>query len=121
MSNLRVLILEDEFFVALDLEQIVQTHMPAAKVVLCTSVSEAQVALQEPIELALLDIDVLDGKSFPVAQALAERGTPFAFVSSHRPDDVPAHLVQAPFVPKPFAAPLIQQTLQTIMPLAVSR
>ncbi|HYF53924.1 MAG TPA: response regulator [Salinarimonas sp.] len=121
MQASRVLILEDEFFVALDLELIVQTHLPAAQVVHCTSVAEAQAALQEPVGLALLDIDVLDGKSFPLAKALDEQGTPFAFVSSSRPDEVPSHLAHVPFISKPFAAPLIQQTLQQIMTRAEPR
>lgn len=121
MSQPRVLILEDEFFVAIDLEQIVQTHLPSAEVVLCTSVAEAQAALEKPVGLALLDIDVLDGKSFPLAQALSERGTPFAFVSSSRPDEVPSHLAHVPFIAKPFAAPLMQQTLQQMMTRADPR
>jgi DNA-binding LytR/AlgR family response regulator len=115
MSQPRVLILEDELFVALDLEEIIQTQLPSVETVHCASIAEAQAVLQEPIELALLDIDVVDGKSFPLAQMLNERGTPFVFVSSSRLDEIPAHLTHVPFIPKPFAAPLIRQTLQQIM------
>ncbi|WP_460451319.1 response regulator [Alsobacter sp. SYSU BS001988] len=115
MTQPRVLILEDEFFVALDLEAIVQAHVPRAEIVLCTSVVEAQAALAKPIRVALLDVDVHDGKSFSVAEALVARGIPFAFVSASSPGAVPDALSHAPFVAKPYAAPLLQQTLSAMI------
>ena len=45
---------------------------------------------------------MLDGKTFAVAHLLAERGTPFAFVSGARREDVPPPLRQVPFLPKPY-------------------
>ena len=53
-------------------------------------------------DAAFLDIDVLDGKTFEVAALLHERGTPFAFVSGSRPEDVPPPLRSVPFLPKPY-------------------
>lgn len=113
----RVLIVEDELFVALDLELLIHKHAPAARIVVCASVAEAQSALTEPVELALLDVDVLDGKTFEVAKALKSSGVPFIFVSGSRQEEIPPELTDVPFVPKPFAAPMIQTTLREVLPI----
>lgn len=96
--------------VALDLESIV-LGAADAEVAVAHSVQEASRALREAaFDAALLDIDVLDGKTFVVAQMLAERGTPFAFVSGARQEDVPPPLRQAPFLPKPYDPQDIERT-----------
>jgi hypothetical protein len=51
----------------------------------------------------LLDIDVVGGKTFDVANALQNAGTPFAFVSGSAPHEVPAPLRKARFLRKPFS------------------
>lgn len=110
MRRQRVLILEDDPVVALDLEAIV-LGAADADVAVANSVKEAHRLLREAaIDAALLDIDVLDGKSFAVAHLLAERGTPFAFVSGARQEDVPPPLRQVPFLPKPYDPQDIERT-----------
>ena len=52
---------------------------------------------------ALLDIDVVGGKTFEVAANLLQRGTPFAFVSGSTPGDVPEPLRNVRFLRKPFS------------------
>ena len=76
------------------------------------SVVEARrVLAAAAFDAALLDIDVLDGKTFGLAAMLHERGTPFAFVSGSRREDVPQPLRSIPFVPKPYDPEAIGQTL----------
>ena len=111
----RVLIVEDELFVALDLELLIHKHAPTARVVVCSSVAEAHTALAEPVELALLDIDVIDGKTFEIARSLKRKGIPFVFISGSQREEVPPELADIPFVPKPFAAPMIQTTLCEVL------
>jgi DNA-binding LytR/AlgR family response regulator len=111
MSSSRVLIVEDEFFVALDLELLVLKQAPLAHVVVCSSVEQARAAAQEPFDLALLDIDVLDGKTFEIAQTLKQQGTPIVFVSASKVDEVPVTLADVPFLAKPYAAPLVESTV----------
>ncbi|MBN9062834.1 MAG: response regulator [Rhizobiales bacterium] len=101
MKPMRVLILEDEPLVALDLESVVSAAAPS-EVAWAPSIKKAHAALAEPVDFALLDIDVIDGKTFEFALHLINNGTPFAFVSGSRLDDVPDELRQAPFIRKPF-------------------
>ncbi len=115
VASRRVLICEDEFFVALDLELLVHKQAPAAQVVVCSSVAEARAAAQEPFSLALLDIDVLDGKTFEVAQALKQQGTPVVFIFDSKSVEVPTALADVPFLPKPYAAPVVEQTIRAAL------
>ena len=57
----------------------------------------------QQLACALLDIDVVGGKTFDVASTLKETGTPFAFVSGSAPHEVPAPLRDARFLRKPFS------------------
>ena len=110
MRRRRVLIVEDDPLVALDLEAIV-TAAADAEVAVAHSVNEARLALGlVAFDAAFLDIDVTDGTTFEVARLLAAQGTPFAFVSGARREEVPPPLRQAPFVPKPYAPEDIERT-----------
>ncbi|HYF53785.1 MAG TPA: response regulator [Salinarimonas sp.] len=103
---MRVMILEDDPLIALDLCLIVEEagHEVAA---VCASRREGLAAIERGIDFALLDIDVLDGKSFPLAEALRARAIPFAFVSASLRGELPPSLAGAPFIAKPFAVPAI--------------
>jgi len=99
--------------VALDLEGIVLDLAEGrAQVAITASVVEARrVLAAAAVDAALLDIDVLDGKTFELASLLHGRGTPFAFVSGSRRDEIPSPLRSIPFVSKPYDPEAIGQTL----------
>ncbi len=108
--SVRILILEDDPLIALDLASIVETQGHEI-VDVCNCNEAAQRHLDNFVDFALLDIDVRDGKSFPVATALQARGIPYAFVSGSLPDDLPRHLRSARFVAKPFSEAAILDSL----------
>jgi DNA-binding response OmpR family regulator len=97
----RILILEDDPSIAFDLQAILEDEGHEVMGVV-SSLMEAYERLDDRFDCALLDIDVIGGKSFGVAEALLERHVPFAFVSASRPSDVPAPLRKAAFISKPF-------------------
>jgi DNA-binding LytR/AlgR family response regulator len=101
MSMPRVLIVEDEPMVAMDLESIVLAAI-AAEVVVVASVSGAFQAMAAPLDFAILDIEVTDGKTFEIALELRRREARFVFVSGAQPEALPPDLRGAPFISKPF-------------------
>jgi DNA-binding response OmpR family regulator len=107
---MRILILEDDPLIALDLEAIVEGegHEVVGTV---DTLAAARAELRRGFDFALLDIDVVDGKSFELAMTLQERRIPFAFVSASRPSELPVHLRDVRFVPKPFEEAAILRTL----------
>jgi DNA-binding response OmpR family regulator len=113
--TVRVLILEDDPFIALDLCSIVEAEGHEV-VSVCASLAQARTHLADAFDFALLDIDLADGKSFDVASVLADREIPFAFVSASQRSEVPLHLRGARFIPKPYEEAAILRSLPVELP-----
>lgn len=102
---MRILIVEDEAIVALDLEMMVE-DMGHEIVATCSYVKQAM-ELDVQHEVALLDVHLLDGEVFPLADSLAAQGVDLIFHSGHvEADEISARYPKAMFCPKPssFAA-----------------
>ncbi len=79
--NRHILIVEDEPLLALDLEGLI-ADLVDANFVVCRLAADALHEIEtRPFDFAFLDVDVVDGTTFGVAEALAIRGERFAFVS----------------------------------------
>ena len=104
MADIRVLIVEDDPFIAMDIESAVAEQLgDGVELIIVESVAEARRMTAKQLACALLDIDVVGGKTFDVASTLQESGTPFAFVSGSAPHEVPASLRGVRFLRKPFS------------------
>jgi DNA-binding LytR/AlgR family response regulator len=110
VPKLRVLILEDEPLIALELEQIV-LGLSAADIIVKASVAEARDALREPLDFAFLDVNVTDGHTYEVAHHLTEKFVPFVFVSASPPNQLPSELLHVRFIVKPFRRSQIEREL----------
>lgn len=103
LSGARLMIVEDQFLLAMDLVDAleprgVQIVGPFA------NVRDAVAAARgEALDGAILDIDLGGELSFPIAEALAERGTPFLFASAFDAITLPEGLKCAPRLAKPFS------------------
>ena len=100
------LVLEDEFLIALDIQQILESAA-AARVICFGTTSECVAALEhgDHVDLAILDFKLGAGDvdSLSVAAVLHERGIPFMFVTGMRRRDLRAHqYLNAPVVEKPY-------------------
>ncbi len=89
----RVIIVEDEYLVALDVEAVLQS-MGVETVVIATTLGQARQAVeQDGADCVLLDVSLTDGTSYEFARGLREAGIPFGFVSGYGdttgfPDDL---------------------------------
>jgi two-component system, response regulator PdtaR len=105
LRGLTVLIVEDETLAALELEQIVdsvgcQVLGPAA------TVDKALLLLRDNTpDVALLDVQLLDGLITPVAEILQTLGVPFVLVSGYTGAELQEPvLAGAPYISKPIHA-----------------
>jgi CheY-like chemotaxis protein len=107
---MRILIVEDDPLIALDLQIIVEGEGHEVMGPVAT-LTEAHAYLNESFDFAFLDIDVVGGQTFEVASRLNERSIPFAFVSASRRSDVPEQLGGVFFIAKPFTESAVVRTL----------
>ncbi|CEJ12361.1 two-component response regulator [bacterium YEK0313] len=122
MGNPRILIVEDDPFIAIELEAVVTDALSGAvEVLIAGSLASAAAAAAGPLDFVLLDIDVVGGKTFALAAMLAARGTPFAFASASLPADLPEALQFARFVGKPFSGAVIEALVLEMLRPALLR
>ncbi len=123
MPKRRVLIVEDDPHIALDLEVIVAQALDA-EVVFSRSVARAKAILAHKallarsVDFALLDVNVTDGKTFEIAVMLRMRQVPFVFLSAAQPEQLPDDLRDAPFIAKPCDERLLVRRIREMLPEA---
>jgi CheY-like chemotaxis protein len=103
MRGLSVLMVEDQLLIAMDVETMLARE-GAASVETASSVKEALNALTllKP-DVAILDVNLGNGSSMPVAHALIELGIPFVFATGYGETSlIPAALGEVPIVRKPY-------------------
>lgn len=88
-SSLRVLIVEDEVLIGMMLEEFLLdlNFQPVGPIEQLEEALAAVAAGQ--FDIALLDVNLGADVSYPAADALAERGIPFAFMSGSTRDSFP--------------------------------
>ena len=114
----RVLIVEDESMLVMLLEDLLPTlgYDVAGS---AGSVEQALAALDEaPIDLAVVDVNLAGTPSFPVADALRERGVPFVFTTGYGQQGLPERFVDAPVLAKPFRRHDMESVLTRLRPPA---
>jgi len=100
MRGRRVLVVEDEAVVAL---MIVDLLVQAECIVIgpaATTGSALDLIEREAFDCAVLDVKLLDGQVFPVADALAARGVPFLFATGYQSDTLGARYAEVPRIEK---------------------
>ena len=113
----RVLVVEDEALVAFELEDII-SEGGFAVVGPANALDSALVAAErEPIDAAVLDINLRGELSFPVAYRLRSRQIPFFFLTGYVGEImVPADLQGVKVLSKPYQAQRLLTTLRRLLP-----
>lgn len=102
LQGLRVLVVEDEMMVSMLLEDML-ADLGCAVVGPASRLEEAMAMVDaHDIDCALLDVNLAGTQSFPLADRLRERNTPFAYATGYgeaglRPNDKGAIILMKPF------------------------
>jgi DNA-binding response OmpR family regulator len=116
LGGYRILVVEDEYFLADDL---CRTLTEAGAEILgpYASVEDAStlIAEGEPIDAAVLDVNLRGDMVFPVADALRDRGVPFAFATGYDQETLPNRFNDTPRVEKPFKAHKVAAVLKPMV------
>jgi CheY-like chemotaxis protein len=118
LTSRRVLVVEDEYFLADDMARALE-QVGAEVVGPVPSVARALAVLAsgESVDAAVLDINLRGEMVFPVADALRARGTPFVFSTGYGRASVPAAYRDVPRWEKPFTAENFAKALPGMLDL----
>jgi len=112
LCGCRVLIVEDEFFLADDLEKVIKRHGgevigPAG------GLADALQALKDNFDVAIVDINLRDEMAYSVADELTRQHKPFLLATGYSAEVIPERFRHIPRWEKPFV-------VETIVPDLVS-
>jgi DNA-binding NtrC family response regulator len=103
VGDRRVLVAEDEFVIALEIEDTLRRAGYEVVGPAATAGEAERLAAEEPLDAAVLDLELRDGTAVAAADALAGRGIPFVFLSGYGVEALPGHLRGRAVLDKPFA------------------
>lgn len=112
----RVLIVEDQYLIAIGLrDELRRLGIETAAIV--PSVAAALAALERDagVHAALLDLNLAGERSYPVADALAARKIPYAFVTGYTDGAIDARYTHVPVVRKPVGFAEIKDTVTRLL------
>jgi CheY-like chemotaxis protein len=116
LQGCRILVVEDEYLLADDLSHAL-TAAGAEVLGPVPSIEEATAMIdaEARIDAAILDVNLRGDMVFPVADALAGRGIPFAFATGYDQWALPERFSTRPRVEKPFKARMIAAVLGPLL------
>lgn len=98
----RVLIVEDESIIAMTAEDMLE-EVGCTTVAVAATVVDALARTQDTVfDIALLDLNLGQEDSLPVARALRESGRPFIFATGYEGLPADSGFADAPVIAKPY-------------------
>jgi len=115
LNGKRILVVEDEYFVATDLRMVLQ-DAGAEVVGPVGNLAQGLSLLDEnAADAAILDVNLAGARSFPLAESLAERAIPYMFVTGYDSWALPERYRHVPRISKPFGGPQILGGLSRLL------
>lgn len=113
LSNLRILLVEDEMMLAMLMEDWLETLDCEV-----TATGRLQKALDhardEAFDGALLDVNLAGEECYPLAESLDEQHVPFILMTGYTPDMLRADFAGRPMVSKPFQLEAVEQLMSEV-------
>jgi CheY-like chemotaxis protein len=112
LAGRRVLVIEDESMVTMLLQDTL-ADIGCEVVGLASRFKDAmEKATSLSFDVAILDVNLNGHQTFPIAEALARRGSAFVFASGYGVASLPASLRLTPILQKPFQQPELERALR---------
>lgn len=111
----RVLVVEDEYLVAMLVEEMLEGLGYEVAQVAATLDSAMTAATHASFDVAILDINLNGNASAPIAEILRERQIPFIFATGYGPASIDDRFAGTPTLQKPFYEDDLRKTLAAIV------
>ena len=112
LNGLRILVVEDEAAISLLLEDMLldfgcEVVGPAARLA-----SALELAANEALDLAILDVNLKGENVWPVATKLREKNVPFVIATGGHVDPPPPEFNDAPVIEKPYTVDRVTPAIE---------
>jgi CheY-like chemotaxis protein len=115
LDGLRILVGEDEYLVARDLERTL-LDAGCAQVMLAPSIADCEhVRAHTALDATVLDLRLRDGDAGDFARTLRADGTPVLFITGYDESTIPEDLADVPLLAKPFQRPQLLDRLKEVL------
>lgn len=115
LRDVRVLIVEDEFLVAIQLEDTLSS-LGCKVLEPAHSLDGAQKAVDDnQFDVAVLDINIAGDPVYPIAQRLADAGIPFVFTTGYSREHIEEPWRNRPTLRKPYLAVELRRALEEVL------
>ncbi len=102
LANRRILVVEDEVLIAMQIEEILLDLGCVVVGAVGRLDAALELAADQALDAAILDVNILGGPVYPVAERLSARGIPFMLASGYSNWALPEPLRGLPRLMKPF-------------------
>jgi CheY-like chemotaxis protein len=114
LKGQKILVVEDNYFMALDLSQMVE-ELGGAVVGPVGRLAEGfDLARSDGLSAAILDVNLGDENTFSLADGLLAARIPVIFATGYDPKILPERFADLPRLSKPFTARSVEKALQKV-------
>ena len=115
LEGVRVLVVEDEYFVAILIEEILESAGCVVMGPIPRLLEALDAVDHEDYDVAVLDVNLAGERIDPVADALSERNVPFLFVTGYGASALPGEYAERPLLHKPFRMAELLGALSSVL------
>jgi len=115
LEGVRVLVVEDEYLVAILIEEILESAGCIVMGPIPRLPEALDAAHYDDCDAAVLDVNLAGERIDPVADALSERNVPFLFLTGYGANALPGEYAERPHVCKPFRMADLLCTLSSVV------
>jgi ActR/RegA family two-component response regulator len=114
LTGQRILILEDEYFIASDMKRALEAHGAEVVGPVGTLDEALRLFVSDHIDRALIDVNLEGADSYPLVDAFMARSVPFLFLTGYDEWALPARYRACPRLSKPCPADRVVEALAAL-------
>jgi CheY-like chemotaxis protein len=115
----RILVVDDEPLIAALIADWLQELGCVVAGTVNNAAEALQIANEDPLDAALLDVSLRGGDSFSLADTLLAKGLPIAFITGRDSGGLPERFRQTPVLGKPFDFEAIRALLDRLVTVRI--
>ncbi len=114
LKGQRILVVEDNYLMAMDLSQMVEELGGAVVGPVGRLVEGLELAKSDGLAAAILDVNLENENTYPLADELMAAGIPVIFATGYDPRTLPQRFADTPRISKPFTTRSVETAVRRV-------